>query len=315
LKDKSLKTTLGLTQLEHVLCLSNGLKSIVRELKRATSATFHFPLSTFHFLSVSLWLILALAACDRGLDTPQELPTQVNPETVATDIFLTQNAPPTGFSTVSFPQIDTNLNLLSGWRYVVTLSFEGVFASTPRETSAAANAEVWFNQLGSARRVRLETTGELVGQEENRAFEAVRLGPDAFLVRNGACQTNAGDDAAQAADLGAGVLIGGVQQAMSTPQHETINVAGVESWKFIFTDADLVLPNIRPAEGGAITMAAPGEMWVAPQHNAVMRFYVTLDVQTVYLFDRQLPVTGQVIIRYDLYDINVPQNISVPFGC
>jgi hypothetical protein len=76
-----------------------------------------------------------------------------------------------------------------------------------------------------------------------------------------------------------------------------------------------VLLNSRPAEGGAITMAAPGEIWVAPQHNVVVRFYVTLNVQNVYLFDRQLPVTGQVIIRYDLYDIGVPQNISVPFGC
>jgi hypothetical protein len=266
---------------------------------------------TFYFLLSTFYLVL-LAACDRGM-TPDDLPTPINPETFATEVFSTQNAPPTGFSTVSFPQIDANLNLLSDGRYVVTLSFNGVFTSIGRDTSAAATAEVWFNQLGSARRVRLQTTGELIGQEEDQTFEAVRLGPDTFLVRNNACLRGA--DAVQAADLGAGALIGGVNNAASTATHEVINVAGVESWRYTFTDADLVLPNIRPAEGGVITMAAPGEVWVAPQHNVVMRFYVTLNVQNVYLFDRQLPVTGQVIIRYDLYDIGVLQNISVPFGC
>ena len=49
--------------------------------------------------------------------------------------------------------------------------------------------------------------------------------------------------------------------------------------------------------------------------KAVVRFYVNLDVENAFIFDRQLPVTGQVILRYDLYDIGVVPNITVPFGC
>jgi hypothetical protein len=62
-------------------------------------------------------------------------------------------------------------------------------------------------------------------------------------------------------------------------------------------------------------MSEQGEIWVAPEHNVVVRFYVTLNVQNAIVFDRQLPVTGQVIIRYDLFDIGVVPNISIPFGC
>ncbi|MFN8375861.1 MAG: hypothetical protein U0694_23685 [Anaerolineae bacterium] len=261
--------------------------------------------------------LLFLAACDRGSITdPSQLPTAVDPETAPTEFFLTQNAPPSGFSSVSFPQIDANLNLLAGWRYEVTLAFNGVFASTPRETSAEASAQVWFNQLGSARRVLLQTTGELIGQEEDTAFEAVRLGPDAFLVRSGVCLTNAGDDAAAAADLSAGGLIGGVTNAQPTGIHAIINGnLGMESWQYGFSNADLVLPAIHTAEGGSIAMATQGEIWVAPSQNVVVRFYVTLNVENAIIFDRQLPVTGQVIIRYDLFEMGVAQNISMPFGC
>jgi hypothetical protein len=35
----------------------------------------------------------------------------------------------------------------------------------------------------------------------------------------------------------------------------------------------------------------------------------------VVIFDRQLPVTGQVVMRYDLYEIGEAFNITVPFGC
>jgi hypothetical protein len=210
---------------------------------------------------------------------------------------------------VNFPEIDAQLGSLDGWRYVVTLEFSGIFARTPRETSAAANAEVWFNQLASARRVVVETSGELVGQQEDSAFEAVRMEPDAFLVREETCNT--GDDAETAADLRAGLLVGGVRNATPTGQKATLN--GEEVWQYRFTQDDLNLPAIRLDEN--VTLTANGELWVAPEHNAVIRFYVNLDVENAFIFDRQLPVTGQVIVRYDVYDIGVQPNITVPFGC
>ncbi len=265
---------------------------------------------------MSKWMIftlalLALAACtNRRGQQLADIPTLASPESMATAQFLTENAPPPGFrEAVSFPEIDAQLNALDGWRYVVTLEFNGIFARTPRETSATATAEVWFNQLGSARRVVVETAGELIGQQEDNAFEAVRMGPDTFLVRESICNT--GDDAETAANLRAGLLVGGVRNAVPTGQKAVLN--GEDVWQYRFTVDDLNLPEIRLDENG--TLAANGELWVAPEPNAVIRFYVNLDVENAFIFDRQLPVTGQVILRYDVFDIGEQPNITVPFGC
>jgi hypothetical protein len=157
----------------------------------------------------------------------------------------------------------------------------------------------------------LETSGELIGQEEDVAYEAVRLGPDAFLVRDNTCLSNAGADAETAANLRAGLLVGGVTSAIPTGRRATLN--GEDAWEYGFPPENLNLPSIRLADGGKMT--ASGELWVAPEHNAVVRFYVNLDVENAFIFDRELPVTGQVILRYDLYDIGIAPNITVPFGC
>lgn len=259
-------------------------------------------------------LLLLLAACNgRRGQTLEDLPTQASFDAVATAQFLTQNAPPPELGqTVSFPEVDQGLNELSGWHYVVHLEFEGLFARTPRETTAEANAEVWFNQVASSRRVLVETSGELLGREEDAAYEAVRLGPDAFLLRDNVCLSNSGEDAQIAANLSAGTLVGGVQTATSASKRATMN--GLPAWQYTFDQAALNLPAIRVAEGGTVTLES-GELWVTPEHQVVVRFYVNLDVENAYIFDRTLPVTGKVIIRYDLYDIGVVPNITVPFGC
>lgn len=259
-------------------------------------------------------LAILLAACttQRG-QNPGDLPTVASFESIqheATAVVLTENAPPPGFrERVSFPEVDAGLQQLSGWRYLVTLEFNGVFARTPRETSATARAEVWFNQLGSARRLLVETSGELIGQTEDQDFEAVRLGPDAFLVRDNLCLTGAPADTA--ASLRAGELVGGVNNAIPTGRRATIN--SQEVWEYAFFPEDLNMPAIQLAEDGQMT--GQGELWIAPAHNAVIRFYVNLDVTNALIFDRTLPVTGQVLMRYDLYDIGTQPNITTPFGC
>lgn len=267
-------------------------------------------LSARHSLILLLLLILVAACSGRRGQQLSDIPTLASPNEAATAQFMTQNAPPPGYrESISFPEIDSTLPELDGWRYVVTLEFNGIFARTPRETSATARAEVWFNQLASSRRVIVETSGELIGQQEDNSFEAVRLGPDAFLVRQNVCNTGA--DAETAADLRAGLLVGGVRHATPTGIRATLN--GEESWQYRFAAEDLNLPSIRLDEDGAL--AASGEIWVAPQYHTVVRFYVNLDVENAFIFDRQLPVSGQVIVRYDLYDINTVPNITIPFGC
>lgn len=261
-----------------------------------------------------LILTLALAACNaqRGPGL-EDIPTRASIDGLATEAVLTQNAPPEGWrQPVSFPEIDAGLRELSGWRYEVRMEFDGVFARTTRRTSASTSADVWFNQLGSARRIVVHTSSELGGKLEDNSYEVVQLGPDAFLVRDNACLANT-DDARTAADnLNAGSLVGGVQTASPGAKRAVIN--GAEVWRYDFTSDDLVLPNVKLADDGRIDSAS-GELWVAPEHKAVIRFYVNLDVENAIIFGSTLPVTGQIILRYDLYDVGIVPNIAVPFGC
>jgi hypothetical protein len=259
-----------------------------------------------------LFFIFALAACNsqRG-QTLEQIPTPAQINRLATAQYLTQNAPPPDYrGPAAIPEVDAGLSDLPGARYIVHLEFNGVFANTPRQTNASANAEVWLRQIGSARRVIVSTSGELLGKENN-AFEAVRLGPDAFMVRQNTCLAKA-SDAEVAADLRAGTLVGGVKRAVPTGRRATIN--NEDSWEYSFIAGDLNLPSIRFAEGGSLN-ASSGELWIAPKHHAVVRLYVNLDVTNAIIFDRQLPVTGQVILRYDLYDVGIAPNITVPYGC
>ncbi len=258
-----------------------------------------------------MWM-LASCTTPRGLQL-EDIPTRASIADLSTSVPLTQNAPPAPINgmVTTFNEIDNHLTDLAGWRYVVQLDFDGVFANTPRTASASARAEVWFNQLASARRVQLNTSGELIGQAENSAYEAVRLGPDAFLIRDGTCLSNATDAAKTAAELRAGELVGGVTRAIPGGRRATIN--GADVYLFTFEQGDLILPSIRIGDNGSVTLAS-GEMWISVD-NVVVRFYLNLDVENVVIFDRQLPVSGQVRMRYDLYDVGTAFNITTPFGC
>lgn len=260
-----------------------------------------------------LWLVvILLAGCNmqRGQDIA-DIPTVAAFDSLATAQYLTQNAPPPAYrGNIAFPEVDANLSRMTGGRYVVQLEFNGVFARTPRQTSAHASAEVWFNQVGSSRRVSVQITGEMLGRED-KTFEAVRLGPDAFLVQDNQC-IREGQDAQTASRLRAGTLVGGINQASPTGLRATIN--GLDSWQYSFTTADLNLPSIRLSNEGQIAVTS-GELWIAPEQEAVTRFYVNLDLTSAIIFERQLPVSGQVILRYDLFDAGKTSNITVPFGC
>lgn len=266
-------------------------------------------------LLIVICLALLVSACQsrRGVRV-EDIPTPASLDALATALPLTQNAPPPPFNgeVTAFTQIDHGLTELPGWRYVVQLEFNGTFAGTTREATASARAEVSFNQLASARRVVVNTTGELLGQTGDVSYEAVRLGPDAFLVRDGACLTNASTAAATAADLRAGDLIGGAARAFPAGRRAVIN--GEEVFAFRVEQADLIAPQIRLGDGSRLTMTS-SELWIAPARGVVVRYYVNLDVENAVIFDRQLPVNGSIALRYDLYDVGTAFNITVPFGC
>jgi hypothetical protein len=256
-------------------------------------------------------LLLAAGCTGQRGQRLEDIPTPAQFDALATAQAQTANAPPPGFrDSVSFPEVDANLDDLDGARYEVQLEFDGVFARTTRTTSATTHAQISFNRVGSSRRVLVQTAGELLGRPDS-SFEAVRLGPDSFLVQNGQCLTE-GVDAQTAAVLRAGTLIGGVTQAVPVARKAVIN--GEEAWQYVFTADALNLPNVHLEQGGTLNLAG-GELWVAPARNVVVRFYLNLDVTNAVIFDRQLPVSGQILIRYDLYDAGKTTNITVPFGC
>lgn len=259
-----------------------------------------------------LWLIIGLTACGVRDLTPPSLPTVMPMEAAATAFALTENAPPAGFDSVAFPRIDAGLHLLAGWRYEVALSFDGVFSRTPRTVAAMTQAEVSFNQVASARRVLTTIDNDIQAASDPVRYEAVRLGPDTFLVRDGICLSNAGEDAAIAADFSAGALVGGIQQAQTAAQKAVIN--GEEVWRYAFTTDNIIFSGIQLTENSRILSLA-GELWVSPKHQIVIRYYLSADVENVLLFDTELPVTGSVRIRYDVYEVGVVPNLSVPFGC
>lgn len=254
------------------------------------------------------------SACNpqRG-QSPDQLPTQADINALATALPLTQNAPPPPFNgdVTRFAQIDAGLTELSGWRWVVQVEFNGVFTGTPRETSASARIEASYNQLANARRIILSTSGELLGQDDV-SYEAVRLGTDAFLLRDGVCLSNAGRDAETAANLTAGELIGGTVSTF--PAGERARVNDEDVFRYTLNLESLNLPAIRPSDGVAAQLNA-SEFWISPERRAVVRYYLNLYIENALIFDRQLPVSGELLLRYDLYDIGTDFNISIPYGC
>lgn len=260
-------------------------------------------------------LLLLVAGCTPRGRTLDDLPTpMVDLNAAATAQMMTQNAPPPGYrSGVSLPQLDAGADAVSNYHAVISLSFDGVIADTPRPATGRITADVYYNELGTQRRVLLRTEGELLTGGEPTTLEAVRLGNDTYLVQDNTCRQTTGTPAASLADLGAAELIGGVREAVPTGDRQRIN--GQDVWRYAFLqDALDVSPSVALRDGGQIVYIG-GELWFAPEHDIAVRFYLTLDVKNVAVFGSQLPVSGQVVIRYDVLEIGTDPNISVPFGC
>lgn len=254
--------------------------------------------------------VLCLVGC-RPSSANAPLPTAVDANAFATSVVMTREAPPSGFDSVRFAQVDANTERLGGWHATFSLEFAGFFARTPRPASFKAEGELFYNASTNARRVVVALEGDLSESFRATKTEAVRLGDDAFLVRDGVCSSGR-EDALTAANLRPSDLIGGVSEAVTAYKRAVVN--SEEVWRYAFTPAELVLPSMVLGDEGRI-LGMTGELWVAPKHRAVVRYYLNLDVDNVRLFGLDVPVTGTLYVRYELYDVGTPYNISVPFGC
>jgi hypothetical protein len=257
-------------------------------------------------------LLLTVTACRERGRTPDEVPTIAAREALETAVVMTQNAPPPGFrDTVSFPLIDNNLAVLPSWTYELTVRFSGVVSGTDREISGETNLQTAYRQIGQRRRVVVRREGDLLEAEDRDvSVEGVRIAQNVFRVRDNVCTGEVTANTPALADLRAGDLIGGVVNATPASGQERVN--GEEVWRYAFDANDLAVAPL--IQGGTIT-GVSGELWVAPEHNAVIRYYVNIDVDNAIVFDSDAPVTGQVIIRYDLLNIGGDPNITRPFGC
>jgi hypothetical protein len=261
-----------------------------------------------------LGVLVMVVGCTPATRTPVPLPTQADINALGTAMALTEVAPPEGYNNISVPRIDDKLLDVSGWRYTALMQFDGVFARTTRPANARVEADVAYHQVASAKRVvaqlqLLESSGE--EDADTNQYEAVQLGEDVFLVRDGVCLADTEDDARVAISLSAGTLIGGVQNAPFAGQKAVIN--GVEVWAYDVALEQITLANVGLAN--ADVLAFSGELWYAPAYDAVVRYYLTLELENATFFGSTLPVTGTLLVRYDVFDMGTPANISVPFGC
>lgn len=253
---------------------------------------------------------LALSAC-RQREIVITMPTQANMDMAATASVLTREAPPSGFDTVSFPQLDANTAALDHFRAEVSFVFNGTFSRTPRLAAADTSAVITAYPAEQARRVVATITNTIQPDTRPITLDAVLLGNDPFLVRNGTC-TDRPEEARLATQLDAAALLGGIEQAQVAPRRATLN--GEAVWLYTFTQADMLLPALTMGDNSRV-IGLSGELWVSPSRNVVVRYYVNLDVDNVTLFNQPLPVTGSILMRYDLYLHEEPPNINVPYGC
>jgi hypothetical protein len=265
-------------------------------------------------------LLLAISACDfLDGDTDGPTPTPADVESLITADFMATNAPPEGFGIVAYPAVDADLDKVVYAHALINFTFDGSPSedSTGQTSNTNMRMEIWKNEFNEARQVSISFSGNaalLAGGSGN--LDAVRLGNNYYMINpNGVCVTGEEDeDVIQIANLTAGEVIGGFEAASFTGQRETIN--GYEAWQYGFTPDDLVLPRINTTlNERSVVEILRGEVWVAPEYGIVVRYVVEMNVHQVGLLFSNTPVTGRLRYQYDVFDIGVVPNISIPNGC
>lgn len=253
--------------------------------------------------------VVVVSACSGLGQTPP--PPPYSPESLATALKLTENAPPPGLERADFEAIDAGLDDVDGYRYVLEVRFEGVFDDTLEATAGFVRTEVWWDAIAPARRVVLDAEGALFASEP-RDLEAVRIGDDYYLVNEtGRCLLNVDDTARAVAGLRVGSLLGGVEDTPYAGIQAVLN--GQQAYRFNLTAGAVQLPLIHRGDDSVVQLT--GEFWVMPAPYLVNRFYANVDVSRVTLLEGTRTVSGQVFIRYDVFDLGAVPNISIPYGC
>lgn len=264
-----------------------------------------------------LILISLLAACTgSGGDLP--VPTVASLDTLPTADFLTRNAPPIGFSTISVDPIDAYLSNHQGWAYTIIGTFSGTFDDSGEPATGEFTVQVEGNELGQTRYVILEASGSaLLSNDALLRLEGVRLSNDYYVVDiNGRCVQDETSGKA-IADQGANQFIGGVAEAIPTGHQREIE--GIQAWQYTFAPQAVRLPALHLDENSTYSIGA--DLWFAPSVNAVLIYEVNVAVTRAYILwadpETSSTVSGTLYIRYDLSlpALGTLPNISIPNGC
>ncbi len=259
---------------------------------------------------------MVLAACNTilGEDNPTPLPTRFNQsrEEYQTSLPFTQNAPPEGFDTVAFPEIDDNLLTAVYSRFEVNVTFEGFYSDTSEPVEGFMRLEARNDDFNVARQINIEFLGDVFSGEASN-LDVVRLNNQYYMINpNGVCITDEGQ-VAELANIRAGQLIGGVEFAQPSSHVENIN--GVQAWQYGFDEQFINPPAIQfEGENNELDFLS-GAVWVSPEHNIVIRYTVEMNVHRAILLFGEREVTGRIRYQYDVYDIGLQPAISIPNGC
>lgn len=259
---------------------------------------------------------ILLAACDRilGDDSEVVIPTIANLDfdQYQTALVFTANAPPSGFETIAFPEIDDNLLTVVQSRFEINVSFEGYDSLTSEPLTGFMRLRSWNDELNVSRHIQMEFVNDLFSGGSSN-LDIVRISNNYYMVdANGICTYDAAV-IAEIANLRAGQLIGGVEFAQPTGNKEVIN--NVLAWQYGFDPQFINDPAVQLADESAELDFLTGEIWIDPTHNIAVRYAVEMNIHkaTVLFGNRQ--VTGRLRYQYDVYDIGIMPNISIPNGC
>jgi hypothetical protein len=220
---------------------------------------------------LGLCALVSVAGCSLTGSDDVVPPTLSSLDTLPTAVFLTTNAPPTGFSIVTaFDPVEATLSARQGWVYTVTGHFEGTFDASGTPAEGTFTVQVQANELGEARRVVLEVEGSaLSAADAPRRLEGVRLSNDYYIVdTNGLC-TAGGEGAKVIGDLR--LLIGGVAKAAPPGS------ARIEAFRCGSIRLRRKMCGCSPRRGADSTVNVAADLDCA-RYNAVVRYELNLTV-------------------------------------
>lgn len=279
---------------------------------KPTTRKFHL----YGLISTILIASVLLAACDQilGEDEPVIIPTVADMDfnQFQTALVFTANAPPTGFDTIAFPEVDDNLITTVYSRFEINVYFDGYDSNTAEALNGYMRLQSWNDEQHVSRQVKIEFVNDVFSGGSSN-LDIVRISNDYYMLdANGICTYDPaliGD----IANLRAGQLIGGIQFAQPTGRKEVVN--NLMAWQYGFDPQFVNGPAVEFAEETSVFDLLTGEIWVNPEHNIVLRYAIEMNVHKARLLFGNREVTGRLRYQYDVHDIGIQPNISIPNGC